>query len=133
MRKPVAILLAVLIAAACREPSSRERFIPGDGPWVFPVSMSDTTVRYGFDFYTRVDAWEFPAEIRLDVSWRSPSDSVFSETVYLPLSEKVYLPYRSGVSPVEAGDWTLSITASPVPEGFRGLGLVVRKEWDTEN
>lgn len=134
MRRWLPILLLVTLAA-CREPLSTERFIRGEGPFVFPVDMSDTTAAYDFDLYTRVDAMDIPSSVPLRMSWTSPSDSLYTETVYLPLqgrhgvfSMDVYQAYRADMRPVEAGEWTLTVSAlSQLPEGFRGLGLVVRK------
>lgn len=114
-----------------------EQFIAGEGPFVFSVDFSDTTAVYDLDLYTRVDATEMPAEVQLLMRWSSPSDSLYRETVYLPLRDSssrfradVLVPYRSGVSPYESGVWKLTVSAPSLPEGFRGLGLVVRKEKD---
>ena len=128
MRKLVPFVLLFLLAWSCKEPRSVEQSVKGEGPFVFSVDMSDSTALYDFDFYARVDAPEIPAEVQLLLRWTSPSDSVYRETVYLPLSDAVYSPYRTGVSPYEPGVWTLTASLLPLPEGFRGLGLVVRKQ-----
>lgn len=120
----------VLLLAACEEPSSVETFIPGDGPYEFTLDMTDTTAVYNLDLYTRVDVsamQEIPADMPLLIQWESPSDSLLREKVYLPLSAEVYEPYRGGVSPVEAGVWTLTVYAPSAPEGLRGMGLVLTK------
>ena len=123
------LLFLLLLAVACREPRSVEQFIAGDGPFVFRVDFSDSTAVYDMDLYTRVDAHVFPPEQALLMRWQSPSDSVYRETVYLPLSREVYVPYRQGVAPYEWGEWTLTVSSpSPWPVGLRGLGLVVRKQ-----
>jgi len=165
-RSSIFILLAIL-AVACQEPLSTEQFIPGGGPYVFTVDLSDTTAAYDFDLYTRLDG--DPEDLipvkgtLLRAEWRSPSDSVFVEKIYLPLtgtrqsffSRQVYEPYRADVRPVQPGQWTLTFRqedrSQVVP--FRGLGLVVRRNpsvisseahpvisseveksiWDTEN
>ena len=127
------ILSVLLLLSACREPASVETFLPGEGPYSFTLDMSDTTVVYNLDFYTRVDVpfgQEIPSEMPLMIQWRSPSDSLFREKVYLPLSADVYEPYRAGVSPVEAGVWTLTVYAPSAPEGLLGMGLVLTKEKD---
>jgi len=128
------MLVLGLLAAACAKPHSHERFILGDGPYTFTVDMSDSTVVYDFDLYTRVDSRKAPEAIALEMCWKSPSDSVFRETVYL---SGVYAPYRSNTVPARYGIWTLTVNAPSRPEGFRGLGLVVREKktelWDTEN
>ncbi len=129
MRKYLIILLC-LLATACHEPGSQERFIKGTGPFVFTVDMSDTTATYDFDLYTRLEGDVFPPELELLMRWSSPSDSVYQETVFLPLSNQVYAPYRSGVAPSEPGIWMLTISAPSchlIPD-FRGLGLVVEKK-----
>ena len=129
-----AILLTLLLAASCTEPLSKERFVRGAGPYVFPVDMTDSTAAYDLDFYTRLDGMEAPPFVELLVRWRSPSDSLFRETVYLSVdaprrafSRQIYAPYRADVRPLEPGVWTLTVTVPSRPEGFRGLGLVVRK------
>ena len=136
MRRRLLLLLLVLLAAvSCREPASMEQFIRGEGPYVFTVEMAEGRA-YDFDLYTRIDA--SPAEMAslvdlpLRAEWRSPSDSVFRETVYLPLTgtdsfftRTVYHPYREGMLPREPGSWTLRFTA-PAAIPHRGLGLVVR-------
>lgn len=133
------LLLAVLVltAISCREPASLERFIRGEGPYAFTVNMQEGRA-YSFDLYTRIDAGADEmatlVDLPLRVEWRSPSDSVFRETVYLPLSgtdhfftRTVYHPYREGMVPRESGRWTLRFTA-PAAIPHRGLGLVVRHE-----
>ena len=132
MRKflPLFFLLALL---SCKEPLSREYFVPGEGPYEFSVSMTDTSAVYDLDFYTRVDAMAFPPETALEITWTAPSDSVFRETVYLPLSAEVYAPYRKACVPSEYGVWKLTVA---VPEAkfigeFRGLGLVVKRSHGT--
>ena len=135
------ILLLTLVS--CREPASVERFLAGKGPFVYQVDMRDSTHTYQLDFYSRVDG-EAPASAELFIQWTSPSGQVYTENAWLPLqgrrspfSREVFHPYRAGLSPYEAGVWTLSVSipsAQLIP-GFRGLGLVVAKTeaWDTEN
>jgi hypothetical protein len=136
-------LLLLFLVLSCREPLSVEQFIPAPGPYTFQVDMTDTTVAYDFSFYTRLDGtaseMKSARELPLRVSWTSPSDSLFTESVYMPLTgrssrftRQVLQPYRTGVRPVEAGMWTLSV-AVPYSEGrevLRGLGLVVAERID---
>ena len=143
MRKAALVLLLVL-AAACREPLSTEYFVSGAGPYVFTVDMSDTTAAYDFDLYTRLDGSPkelLPIESTLiRAEWRSPSDSVLVEKVYLPLtgerssyfSRDVYVPYRANVRPAQPGQWTLTVRAEDRSQvlPLRGLGLVVKKHRD---
>lgn len=137
----VLAIVAALAMAACSEPLSRETFIRGRGPFEFDVPMSDTTFRYDFTFYTRLDA----GRERLDgfsgrditIRWISPSDSVYEEIVFLPMTDslsgfytrQVVAPYREGVLPFELGDWKMRVTVDSVATvpGFRGLGLVMTK------
>ena len=139
MRRVLSILLVCFLAAACREPLSTERFVTGDGPYVFSFQLEEGA-SYDFDFYTRVDARHYGlslvAELPLDVSWTSPSGTTLKERVYLPLSgfssrfsRQVCHPYRAGVRPREYGRWTVSVAATDtIPH--TGLGLVVRKTPD---
>ena len=111
---------------------------------MFTVDLSDTTAAYDFDLYTRLDG--DPEDLipvkgtLLRAEWRSPSDSLFVEKIYLPLtgtrqsffSRQIYEPYRADVRPVQPGLWTVSFRqedrSQVVP--FRGLGLVVKKKRD---
>ena len=137
MRRALLFMVLVLSAVSCREPASMERFIRGEGPYAFTVDMKEGRA-YSFDLYTRIDARAAEmatlVDLPLRVEWRSPSDSVFRETVYLPLSgtdhsfsRTVYHPYREGMVPRESGVWTVCFTA-PAVIPHRGLGLVVRHE-----
>lgn len=143
MSKPLSYLLVLLLAFACREPSSVEQFIAAPGPYEFQVEMTDTTVSYDFSFYTRLDG--YPSELQaahelpLRITWISPSDSVFTENVFMPLkgqstlfSRQVLQPYRTNVRPVQPGLWTLTVTVpySGGRELLRGLGLTVSQRAD---
>lgn len=140
MRRAIPLILIFLSVLSCREPMSVETYIHSEtGPYAFSVDMSDTTAVYDLTIYTRLDGphryLESDFETPLTIYWRSPSDSLYSETVYLPLegedenfySRQLIVPYREDVSPVEAGVWALTVTLpSPVP-GLRGLGLMTTK------
>ena len=133
MRRFLPLILLVM-AVSCREPLSTEKFIRGEGPFEFVVEMRDSLALYDFDFFTRVDARKCPGETELLVRWVSPSDSVFSETVYLPLEcGDVYEPYRRGCVPAEFGTWkcVVAIPEAVFIDGFRGLGLVVKRDYGT--
>ena len=134
----VALFSVLLLAAGCQAPFSEERFIAAPGPYEFQANLSDSTATYDFAFYTRLDG--MPSELAsarelpLRVTWTSPSDSVFTENVYMPLegrsllfSRQVYQVYRTGVRPVEPGVWKLSVTVpySGGREVLRGLGLEI--------
>ena len=128
---PLALLLALLLTA-CGQPASREYFqrSAGDGEYSFDFEMSDTLASYDISFYAALDRPLFKADtlasFPLQVVWRSPSGRFFSETVYYPASQPRTL-YRSNVVPSEFGDWNISVTINPEPEGLRGIGLVCRK------
>ena len=140
MKKLLPIFLVAVLAVSCRQPDTVEQFIRGEGPYTFSVDMTDSTATYAFDVFTRVDATQCPAEICLEMAWKAPCDSVFTETVYLPMTgpssyffHDAYAPYRDRVVPAEWGLWELVITVPEQPEGFRGMGLVTKKQWVTEN
>ena len=137
------ILSVAILVSSCREPFSVERFIPAPGPYEFAVDMSDSSAVYDFSFYTRLDGYsaalQEARELPLRVTWTSPSDSVFTENVYLPLegrsslfSRQVLQPYRRGVRPYQHGVWTLTVAIpySDSREWLRGLGLVVAQSFD---
>lgn len=143
--KVLALVLLLFAASACREPGSAERFVPGDGPYTFPVDMTDSLKVYDLDLYTRLDG--HPEDLRqlqellLWMDWTSPSGRKASEKVYMPLqgrssffSRQVLVPYRADMHPVEPGEWTLVITPIGPPEELAGMGLIVTKRpWVTEN
>ena len=111
MRRWVLILVPFL-ALSCHRPASTEAFIRGDGPYRFTVDMSDSTARYDFDLYTRIDAKAYPAEVRLEMMWKDPADSVFRETVYLPVSDE-WEDYFTG-EPVGNGKIRVKTAGIPV-------------------
>ena len=120
---------------------SVEKFVKGVGPYTFLVDMSDSTASYDFDLYTRVDA---PLDslrkltaLPLTVTWTSPSFHVFKEDVYMPMegqgsffSRQIRVPYRAGVRPEEWGQWIVAVRVNNLPEGLRGMGLVVERKKD---
>ena len=129
--KNLFLIALLILAASCRQPVSVERFLRGTGPYEFAVDFSDSTATWNLDLYSRVDALEAPAEMPLELAWTSPSEAVFTETVYLPFStgtsffsHEALSPYRSDVVPSERGVWTLVITVPEPPKGLRGMGLV---------
>ena len=133
MRKLLLILPALLFLS-CSRPSSTETFLRGDGPYVFTVDMSDSLATYDVDLFTRIDAMEFPAQLRLDITWKDPLDSLFTETVYLPVSrgssffsQESYAPYRADVAPAVPGLWSVTVAVHNPPEGLNGMGLVLKK------
>ena len=69
MRKAIFLLLAVLAVFSCREPRSTEQFVPGEGPFVFSVDLSDTTAVYDVDLYSRLDAVSYPSQVQMLARW----------------------------------------------------------------
>ncbi len=139
------LLALLLLAAGCREPLSEEQYCLGRGPYTFRVQMADTLKAYDLDLYSRLDGdvsdLDALQEIALWMDWTSPSGKKATEKVYLPLrgrssffSRQVREPYRAGIRPSEAGEWTLIVTPITPPEMLVGMGLIVTKRpWDTEN
>lgn len=139
MKKILYLAAVLLLAAACVEPMSKETFQKGEGPYRFDVDMSDSTSVYDFTFYTRIDGGFFgvdaPEEIKMTVLWKSPSDSLFGETVFMPLidssgtfySSQITAPYRKGVAPLEWGKWEMEVVVPERVKGMRGLGLITGK------
>jgi len=141
VKKLLSLTVLALLAIACAEPFTTEEFIPGGGPFVFTVDLSDSTATYDLYIYTRLDG--LPEELlpvegaQMRAEWRSPSDSLFSQTFYLPLtgnrnsffSRQVYEPFREGWQPAQPGIWTLTLRqedrSQVIP--LRGLGLSVTK------
>ena len=127
-------LTLLLLALACSQPRSTESFIRGTGPYEFTVDMTDSTVAYSFDLFSRIDAMDFPTQLQLDITWKDPQYSSFTETVYLPVergssffSQESFAPYRADVVPAVPGLWTVTVAVPNPPEGLCGLGLVVHR------
>lgn len=132
--------MAVLtLASGCREPMSKEVFtladkLDSDGIYHFEMDMSDTLSVYDVWLYTRIDAPNITMAtcpgFGLDVTWKAPSGQMYGEEVYFdtPLGSEYYshqykVLYRSGLIPVEAGVWTLSLKVRDDVEGLRGMGV----------
>ena len=118
---------------------SRETFVladevGADGLYHFDVDMSDSLSVYDLWLYTRLDK----SNIRLVSSpgfpltaiWTSPSGQRYSEVVYFetPLEKDFYshqykVLYRSGLRPVESGQWQLSLDIDSQVDGLCGMGL----------
>lgn len=130
--------VAAAAAAGCAQPSSVELFVPAsravDGVYSFGVDMSDSLAVYDLAFFTRVDrpgarrSLTRPA-IRLDLEWVSPGGEKSGETVYMPSGDEkgVLQSYRRGVRPSEAGVWTLNAEVVQPEDGFRGLGIICKR------
>ncbi|MBO4263600.1 MAG: hypothetical protein J5871_02845 [Bacteroidales bacterium] len=125
------LLLLLLGLSACHRPASYELFIKGAAErYDFSLDLSDSSCTYDIAFFTRVDTPVFrrdslPDSFPMTVRWSGPSGQAFEETVYYPVRES-RVPYRSGVVPVEYGNWTLSVRLPQPPGRLRGLGLICR-------
>ena len=129
-----AFLLCLSLLCSCSRPTGGEEFLPGlRNSYDFHIEVADTLALYDFSFYTRVDKAGKEAigprePLRLGIVWKEPSDSTYRETVWLQPEyfEGTVSTYRTGVRFPSAGEWVLSVSVTPQPRGFRGLGLV----WD---
>lgn len=132
------LAVASLLAISCSQPVSYEEFIKvsdaANGVYSYDLDLSDPLASYDVSFYTRIDRssvrirTEYP-QIRLKVSWVSPSGDGFSETVYMKGSRsgESCQKYRSGIVPKEPGMWKLNVEAFPAEDGLRGLGIVCKR------
>lgn len=148
MRNLLLALVLSLAVASCSRPSSYEPFVVrekaeyGD-TYIFNLDLSDSTVSYGLDFYTRLERpafGEFPADsISLDLRWISPSDSVIlSDTTFIqvdaPVDSSYYSRdfvsgYKAALNLPEHGQWRLKAKVLNDSEAIRGLGVIfTRKE-----
>ncbi len=132
MRRLLCLIIAAGLLFSCAQPSSYEQFVRSDksGEYSFTLDMSDTLAAYDLAFYTLIDRPLFQRDtlvsFPLNVVWCSPSGRYFSETVYYP-ADSLRVRYRSGVVPSEGGEWTLQVSVTPEPAGFRGLGVICSK------
>ena len=82
----VLMMAMVSCASSSYEPFVvREKAEYGD-TYIFNLDLSDSTVSYRLDFYTRLERpafGTFPADsISLDLRWISPSDSLICRTLH---------------------------------------------------
>lgn len=148
MSKGFLTLVLMMAMVSCARPSSYEPFVVrekaeyGD-TYIFNLDLSDSTVSYGLDFYTRLERpafGTFPADsISLDLRWISPSDSlILSDTTFIRVAQPVGSSYYSrdfitDYKPVlnlpEHGMWRLKARVLNDSEAIRGLGVIfTRKE-----
>lgn len=129
----IAAAAFVLSLCCCSRPTEMEVFVKSadavGGVYSFELPLEDSLATYDLSFYTRVDA---PAgrrsggSLELNVLWVSPSGERAGETVHMDAA-KLLETYRTGVSPLEPGVWTLKVQVVNPPEGLRGLGLVCKE------
>lgn len=122
-----ALPLLLTMLCSCSRPMSVESFVKADGSGVydFVVDMTDTLHAYDLSFYTRVEGKTAPAGFPMKIYLTSPSGQTYVENVYFNCSEHVVAPYRTGLVPVEAGEWKMSV--SVVAQGLCGMGLICAK------
>ena len=146
MKNLATIFIAAVCVVACSRPSSYEPFMQrekaeyGD-TYSFDLDMSDSTVVYGLDFYTRLERPSFgvfPSDsIILDLRWISPSDSIIIDTAYVPVSSPVGSAYYSedfvsnyseDLRVYERGKWRLKARIVNDSEEIRGLGVIFKRK-----
>lgn len=139
VNKIICVIGCAIALSACARPTQWEEFrtAPRDS-YDFTIDVEDSLVLYDFSFYTRVDAGikKMVYPLKLDIQWVSPSDSCYSETVYMNVNTKEVTEnwYRTGMSFPACGKWTLRVGVSPQTKEFRGLGLIWKEQkWDTTN
>ena len=140
MRRSRLIALACLLLCvpSCKRPTSGELFLGAPrNSYDFPIVVEDSLAFYDFSFYTRMDGEERVQEpLRFDISWVSPADTIYRETVYMYAGDENgrLQRYRSYVRFPACGEWMLKVSVSPQTDGFRGLGFIWKeRRWDTTN
>ena len=139
----IPILAAVLLG--CSQPPSYEPFVLKEDAeygdtYPFILDLTDSTVSYSLDFYTRLERQsfrEFPSDsIMLDLRWFSPSDSIFSDTTSIRVGHAVdsayysrdfITSYRERLVVPERGKWRLKAKVVNDHESLRGLGIILKR------
>ena len=145
MKRFAVIVLLCALAAGCSRPPSYEPFVLkekaeyGD-TYSFILDLSDTTVTYSLDFFTRLERPAFGVfesdSIVLDLRWISPSDSILTDTTVirmgLPVDASYYSRdfisgYSDDLSLPEAGRWRLKAKVVGNPGDVRGIGVIFKR------
>lgn len=129
-----ALVLALLVLAGCSRPTAGEIFIPAPrNAYEYTLDVQDTLASYDLAFYTRIENPAREVQLKFNIVWKDPSDSLYRETVYLRQGEEdaVVRNYRTGMHFPQEGEWTLYVTVTPEVRGFRGLGLVWNSYYGT--
>lgn len=138
-RRVTFLCVLALLAAACSEPASFEEFIRSDmaenGVYSFLLDMSDSLSSYDISLYTKVDApvmgtVSSSSSVGLEISWKEGEAApALTETVYLPYEGEGggASLYRSGVKPSSPGFWTVQVRPVDPPPGFRGIGMICKR------
>ena len=145
MKGRILIVVMAALAVCCSQPPSYEPFVIRENAeygdtYSFMVDLSDPTVHYSLDFYTRLERaafGEFPSDsIVLDLRWFSPSDSIYSDTTFVKIVRPVdsayysrdYIsPYDDNLKMSEAGKWRLKAKVVNDSETLRGLGIILKR------
>lgn len=124
------VAAAILLLASCTRPDSYECFVRVDqapaGLFPFQVDLSDSLSTYDIYFYTAAYPGMDSDGLDIQAVWVGPSGQSASEDVCMDVG-KVRELYRSGVSMAEPGIWTLDLRVREVPEGFRGMGIICKR------
>ncbi len=146
MRSTFLAAFLLLVAVSCSRPVSYEPFVLRENAeygdtYPFSLDLSDSTVNYGLDFYTRLVRpafGEFPKDsIVLDLRWISPSDSIFSDTVRFhldtPRDSSYYardfiFGYKENLEVKEYGVWRLKARVLDDSQAIRGLGMIFKRK-----
>jgi len=122
-----ALPLMLILLCSCSRPMSVEKFVRADGSGVydFVMDMTDTLHAYDLSFYTRIEGKTAPTGFPMKIYLTSPSGQTYVESVYFNCSEHAVVPYRTGLVPVEAGEWKMSVSADA--QGLCGIGLICAK------
>lgn len=123
------LALAVLVAVSCARPSSDELYAvsDGSGKYEFTLDMSDSLCVYDLTFFTRLEGRTRASGFPMKIYLTSPSGTTYAENVYYDASQGLKVPYRTSLSPVEYGLWTLEARASA--PGLAGLGLICTRQY----
>ncbi len=117
---------AVLCLSSCGEPDGGSHFIKGcRAEYEFVLPQIDSLSLYDFSLYTSLKNKNVGNEgacFPIIVRWVSPQSEVFSERVWMSLSEQKQL-YRKGMLFPRSGEWRMAVYPQEDISGINGLGL----------
>lgn len=147
MRSPFLTLVLLVAVASCSRPSSYEPFVVREDAeygdtYNFNLDLSDSTVTYSLDFYTRIERPAFgafpPDSVSLDLRWISPSDSVIlSDTTFISVGQAVdssyyskdyIVRYKEVLDLPENGRWRLKARVLNDSDAIRGIGVILTRK-----
>lgn len=119
-------LVAVLCLSSCGEPDGGSHFIKGSrAEYEFVIPQIDSLSFYDFSLYTSMknkNVGDGETSFSIIVRWISPQNEVFSERVWMALSEKNQL-YRKEMLFPQSGEWRMSVYPQEDISGINGLGI----------